>query len=226
MRRLTLVAILMIAGCGGNGDVATTAPPPPLTTLDDAAAEPTPPPSTTTAAPSATTTTTTTTTVPANATARFGLTQVVFGDGAAVVITNWGNGEGDLAGRWLCQQTSCAVLPEIALNSGEQALIGLAETPPPELAGMAAEVFLGPAIGVLAAEAGEVALFEDEAFDSPDSIEAYVRWGEPDQEGSVVAVEAGIWDGDAVEVFDEAPSISCGVFPAISSVDWSADVGG
>ena len=225
MRRLALIVVLLLAGCSDAGGATTTAPPPPLTTLDQATTEPPPPTSTTTTVP-ATTTTTTTTTLPPGATAEFGLTQVVFDESAFVVITNWGNGPGTLSGHWLCQATSYMALPDIELDPGEQALVGLARTPPPELAGMAEIVFLGPAIGGLAPDFGEIALFDAAAFDDPDHIVAYVQWGIPEQTTSEVAVTAGIWDGGAVEVFDEAPSISSGVFPATSSNDWFADVGG
>jgi hypothetical protein len=117
-------------------------------------------------------------------------------------------------------------LPDVELGPGKQALVGLAKTPPPELAGIAATIFLGPAIGELSPNAGEVALFDAADFDNPEAIVAYVQWGELDQIRSAVAVTAGIWDGGTVEVFDEAPSISSGVFPAFSSNDWFADVGG
>jgi len=102
----------------------------------------------------------------------------------------------------------------------------LADTPPPELSGMAAVVDMGPALGILDPAGGEVALYLGSNFDDPASIIAYVEWGEPGQQRSAVAQAAGIWDGGAVEVFDEAPSISSGVHPATSSSDWAADVGG
>ena len=224
MRRATLIILILLAGCGGTTESTTTPPPPTLTTLEEAVVEPAP---TTTAAPTTTTTTTTTTTaIPPNAAAEYGLTQVVFGDSAFVVITNWGNAPGSLLGYWICQATSYMALPDVELDPGKQVLIGLARTPPPELAGMAATIFLGPAIGELSPAAGEVALFNAADFENPEAIDAYVQWGEPDQDASAIAEAAGIWDGGAVEVFDEAPSISSGVFPAFSSNDWFADVGG
>lgn len=181
---------------------------------------------TTTVPPATTTTTTTTTTLPPNAAAAFGLTQVVFGESSFVVVTNWGNDRGNLEGQWLCQFPSYISLPDIELGPGEQALIGLAGTPPPDLAGMVVTVDLGPAIGNFDANSGEVALYADSSFDDPESMVAYVEWGEPGHARAEVAIAAGLWTGGAVAVFDDAPSISTGVFPSISEADWAADVGG
>ena len=143
-----------------------------------------------------------------------------------MVITNWGDGTGNLEGYWLCQDQLYKSLPDIELGPGEQALLGLSRTPPPELAGMAANLFLGPTIGELDPKSGEVALFSSTAFDDPDAIVAYVEWGEPGHSRSSVAIEAGVWSEGAVVVFDEAPSISSGVFPATGSGSWFADIGG
>jgi hypothetical protein len=228
MSRAALFAILILAACTSDGEpAATTAPPEILTTIG---AAPAPPASTatTTIAPATTTTTTTTTTTqqPPNAAPEFGLTQVVFGESSFVIITNWGNATGNLEGYWLAQGTLYKSLPDIELAPGEQALLGLARTPPPELAGIADNRFLGPTIGELNPESGEVALFSSSSFDDPDSIVSYVEWGDAGHTAATVAVAAGIWLDSAVDVFDEAPSISTGVFPATSSDSWFADVGG
>jgi hypothetical protein len=226
MRRSLVIAALILAACGGNSETTTTTAAPLLTTLPDIA-EPEPSSTTTTETPPATTsTTTTTTTLPPNAAPDFGLTQIVFGEAAFVVITNWGNATGSLDGFWLCQPPSDESLPDVELRSGEQAVIGLAGTPPPELAGMAEVVDIGPVLGELDPTGGEIALYLGSGCDDPESIVAYVQWGEPGHQGAEIAVAAGIWDGGAVTVFDEAPSISSGVHPATQSSDWSADVGG
>ncbi len=231
-RSVVVVAALILAACSGNSETTTTPPLPLPTTLADVTAPPTTT-TTTPPAPSTTTSTTTTSTLPPNAAADFGLTQVVFGDAALVVITNWGNAPGSLNGYWLCQFPSYAPLPDIELASGEQALIGLAAAEPPALAGIKAVVDLGPALGVLDPMGGEVALYradgsDDPAaiFDDPARIVAYVAWGEQGHQRAAVAAAAGIWDEGAVAVFDDAPSISSGVHPAVTSTDWAADVGG
>lgn len=228
MRRAALIAFLILASCSGDSQTSETeAPAPTLTTL--APANTLAPTTTTTTEPANTTTTsttTTTTTLPANAAAAFGLTQIVFGEGGFVVITNWGNGTGTLLGYWLCQDLSYMALPDINLAPGEQAVVGLSKSPPPDLAGMTATVDLGPAIGVLALDSGEVALYDAAAFDEAEHIVAYVEWGEGSHSRSVLAVEAGVWEEGAVAVFDDAPSISSGVYPATSNLSWFADIGG
>jgi hypothetical protein len=225
MRRAALIAILILAACGGDSETTTTTSPAPvLTTLGDA---PVPPTTTTTAPPTTTTsTTTTTTTLAPNAAAEFGLTQVVFGESAFVIITNWGNNTGNLLGHWLCQFPSYQSLPDIELAPGEQVLVGLSTTPPPQLSGMAITVDLGSAIGILDPNSGEVVLYDSSSFEDPESIVAYVEWGETGHHRAILAIQAGVWSEGAVEVFDEAPSISSGVFPATLNTDWSADIGG
>ncbi len=224
MRRSLVFAALILAACSANSETTTTTTPPLPTTLGEVAQ---PAPTTTTSeVPPSTTATTTTTTLPPNAAPDFGLTQVVFGDAALVVITNWGNAPGTLDGHWLCQFPAYQSLPGVELGPGEQVVIGLADIPPPDLAGMAAVVDLGPALGSLDPAGGEIALYLGSEFGDSESIVAYVEWGEPGHERAEVGIAAGIWDGGSVPVFDEAPSISSGVHPATSSSDWSADVGG
>jgi hypothetical protein len=143
-----------------------------------------------------------------------------------VIITNWGNSTGDLGGYWLCQGTIKKYLPEIELAPGEQALLGLGRDRPPDLTGMAVTLFLGPSIGELDPESGEIAVFADSACDDPSRMVAYVQWGKPGNLRSDTAIEAGLWSEGSVEVLDDAPSISTGVFPADSKDTWFADIGG
>jgi hypothetical protein len=91
---------------------------------------------------------------------------------------------------------------------------------------MAAIIDLGRAIGEVAAGNGEVALHIGDAFDDPASLLAYVAWGNGPHGRIDQATSAGLWDGTSVEVFDNAPSISTGVYPATMSNDWAPDIGG
>ena len=211
--------------CGGDGETSTTAAPPPdLTPLPTATlpATSTIPPSTVPMA--STTTTTTTTTLPRNAAPAFGLSQVVFGDNPSVIITNWGNAQGNLEGYWLGQDAVFEILPAIELNPGEQVLIGLGPTPPTDIAGMAVIEHLGPSLGGFQVASGEVGLFRNDSFEDPASLVAYVAWGEhPTAE---VAIVAELWGETAVATSEEDPSISTGVFPATTSDDWFTDLGG
>ena len=227
MRRAALIALLILASCSADSQTAEIEPPAPtLTTLADAAPATT---TTTTAAPlteTTTTATTTSTTLPPNAAPEFGLTQIVFDQGAFIVLTNWGNDAGTLKGLWLCQELSYMALPDVTLAPGEQVAIGVSTSPPPDLAGMAATIDLGPAIGFLSPDTGEVAVYDAAAFDDAAHIIAYVAWGEGSHSRSDLAISAGAWEGDSVDVFDDAPSISTGVYPATSNLTWFADIGG
>ncbi len=230
MRRVALFALFILASC--SGDSQTTEPPAPAPTLTTIAnAEPEVPSpttaTTTTAAPTTTTTTTTTTsTLPQDAAPDFRISQVVFGEASFVIITNWGNDSGSLDGYWLSQADTYQALPDISLSPSEQALLGIAPLPPPDLAGMAVVLHLGPAIGFIAPDGGEVALHDSDRFDDPASLIAYVEWGRGAHPRSELAEQAGIWDGTRVVVFDDAPSISTGAYPATSGLDWSPDIGG
>lgn len=226
MRRAVLFLVLILAACGGDGETSSTvAHFPDLTTLPPATSPPARSTSTSTTTTS-TTTTSTTTTLPPNAVAEYGLSHVVFGDNPLIIITNWGNAPGTLDGHWLGQGTAFAALPPIELNPGEQALIGLGDTPPLVLAGIAATEHLGPVLGGFPVTGGEVGLFSSDDFDEPSSVVAYVAWGTAEQPIATVAVAAGVWGERTVVTTDEDPSISSGVFPATTSDDWFTDIGG
>jgi hypothetical protein len=230
MRRVAVVIILILASCGGEELPAETfAPVQTLTSLTTTTRAPAsadsslakPDPDDVEAEP-----TTTTTTLPPSAAPEFALSQVVFGDAAFVIITNWGDAAGSLDELWLSQGTAVQSLPDVNLAPAEQAVIGLAGEAPSELAGVAAIVDLGRAIGDIAPGTGEIALHGSDAFDDPASLIAYVAWGAGPHDRIDQAVAADLWDGGAVDVFDDAPSISTGVYPATQSIDWSADIGG
>lgn len=225
MRRVALIAVIILASCAGNGETSEpTDPPPSLTPLPAATVS-----TSTTTTPTTTSTTTsstTTTTLPADAAADFAMSQVVFGDLAFVILTNWGNDTGSLRGLWLSQGTAVQALPDVEAGPGEQVLLGLAADPPLDLTGMAAIVHVGPAVGDIVAEGGELALHESDAFDEPASVIDYVAWGAGPHPRIAQAAEAGIWGESTVEVIDHAPSISTGLHPTTRSEDWAADLGG
>ncbi len=141
---------------------------------------------------------------------------MVFGDLAFVVMTNWGNGAGNLDGLWLSQGTAVQALPDVEIGPGEQAVLGLGADPPLDLAGMAAVVHLGPSVGQIVASGGELALHRSGAFDDPDSLIDYVAWGDGPQLRLEQATEAGYGTERTVEVIDHSPSISTGIYPATS----------
>lgn len=223
---MLLAIIVILASCGGaDQPTTTTGLIPQLTTLPPALAAPTTTvvvttPPTTTAPP------VTTTTLPPNAAPRFGITQVGFGEAAHVVIANRGNGPGTLEGMWLCQFPNCRRLPAGQLGPGESAVIGLTDASPPELAGIAVTVDLGPALGAIRPQSGALALYAERAFDDPAAVVSYVEWGSGGHQRSDVAIAAGIWTEGFVPVPVEAAAITSGVFPVSGPGDWFADVGG
>lgn len=224
MRRVILIAVIALASCSSQTP-DTTLPAPELTTLPPATAPQTSAATTTTTS-TTTTTTTTTTTLPPDAAAEFALTQVVFGDGAYAVITNWGNDVGSLAGSWLSQGPKTRALPDIELTPGEQALLGLAVEPPPDLAGIAAKSHLGAALGKIVQDGGELALYKGNPDDAAASLIGYVAWGDGPHPHAQQALDAGIWDEASVEIVDDTPSISTGIYPAQQASDWAVDIGG
>lgn len=126
--------------------------------------------------------TTTTAPIPEGGVAVTGLslTQVAFGDGGSVTITNDSDAEINVDGLWVCNRPSYTPL------SGTIA------------AGATIQVDAGE-LGGLSEEGGEAALYSSNDFGSSDDIVDYVQWGTGGgREG--VAVDAGLWpDGGSVE---------------------------
>jgi hypothetical protein len=150
----------------------------------------------------------------------------VFGDVAYVVITNWGNDAGSLDGLWLSQGEATRALPGLELSPGEQAFVGLATEPPPDLVGANATAHLGAALGEIAKQGGEMAMYEGDPAEATTSLVGYVAWGDAPHPHAESATEAGLWDGATVEIVDDTPSISTGIYPAVRAGDWAVDLGG
>lgn len=240
MRRTSVILLaltLLLAACSseegdGAGDATTT------TSADvttSAAADTTAAPDTTAPAPSTTAEATTTSTAPASTTTTtiaasagtLALTRVVFEPGAYVLITNVGGSDADLGGLWLCRRPSYEQLPTMTLAPGDTVIVGLGDTPPPELAGLAGTIDLGPVLGPITGADGELGLYTGPSFGDADAIIDYVQWGTAGHGRESVAVEAGIWaEGTFVEVPVEAVSISSAGVPGTGVEAWFADVGG
>jgi len=231
-----LLAMLVAAACSsddseGGGtepsttaDAAATTAAGPTTTEapTDTTATPATQAATTTAAPA----TTTTTTILASS-GSLQVTQVVFEPGAYVLVTNVGGTATELGGHWICRRPSYKQLPSFTLEPGDTVAIGLGDTPPPDLAGLAGVIDLGRALGPITRSDGEIGLFTGPNFDSADAIVDYVQWGSAGHGREAVAAEAGIWTvGAFVEVPEEAISISSSGIPGAGVEDWFADVGG
>ena len=186
MRRVTLLlAIALVAGaCGGDGTEDTTTDAPATTASPDA--------TTTTAQPSTTTATTVAATEPTTTTATTTTTEAPVATGPATVITAVDFDEGvveltnisdepfSLDGHFLCNFPTYVSISG-SLDPGASTTF--------ELSGVGA--------GSLS---GEIGLYNGSNFGSSDAIVAYVEWGTPNHQRSIVAVGAGLWtSGDFVD---------------------------
>lgn len=142
-------------------------------------------------------------------------------------MTNVGGSDAELGGHWICRRPSYKQLPAFTLAPGDTVAIGLGDTPPPELAGIAEGIGLGLVLGPITGADGEIGLFTGPNFDSADAIVDYVQWGSSGHGREAVAVEAGLWaEGTFVDVPVEAVSISSSGLIGAGVEDWFADVGG
>ena len=176
---------------------------------------------TTTSTPPEVATTAAASTTGGTGSAVFAIEMVTFGDGAMVVITNTGNGAGELAGHWLCQRPSYFQVPDVALESGEQVAIALSGDgfePPPG----AVVVDAVATVGTIDPASGELGLYASASFDDAGAIVSYVEWGSAGHGRSSVAIAAGIWtQGGFVVTTPATSSINAEVIPASGPDDWS-----
>lgn len=157
----------------------------------------------------------------------FAITQVVFGEGGYVVITNVGGSAGSIGGYALCQRPSYLNLPDVELLPFESVWVAagdgslLTATPAKEV------IPANGALGSFDRADGEVALYSTPDFASADAIRSYVEWGSSGHGRSSVAVEAGLWaEGAFVEIPSDADSVQAVAQPADSPEDWVAGLGG
>jgi hypothetical protein len=223
---LLLALVLLAAACSSDGDDAPATSTPSTEAPQAEAPAATEAPAT--SAPVATTEGATT--VPVETTpegdASFALTQVVFGDSGYVVVTNIGNGTGDVGGHWLCQRPAYLEIPSTELAPGESVWIAAEDGEDLEPAqGVVAVVPANRSLGAFDVSSGEAALYTSNGFGDSTAIIDYVEWGSGGHGRSSVAVEAGIWiDGTFVDVPPEAVAIT-GSAPTSSAADWAPDIG-
>jgi len=116
-------------------------------------------------------------------------------DGAdpRVALTNLGSEPAEVGGWFLCARPSYARLPDRTLAPGERLVVHLGAVGEDT----ASEVFLGR-LRAPGREAGELALYRDGRFSSPESLVDFVRWGGPGGASRAdVAAEAGLWTAGA-----------------------------
>jgi hypothetical protein len=219
--------LLLAAACSSETDDDGTVSPPPPTEAPQTQSPPTTQAPATSAPVAADEETTT---VPQDSApegdASFALTQVVFGESGYVVVTNIGNGTGDVGGHWICQRPAYFEIPSVELAPGESVWIAAEDGEglvPAQ--GVVAVVPANRSLGAFSVASGETGLYTSNGFGDSAAIIDYVEWGSGDHGRSSVAVEAGIWiEGTFVDVPEEAVAIT-GSAPTSSAADWSPDIG-
>ena len=200
MKFLVAACLLVAAACSGESTISTASTTS-VPATSAAATTTTAPPST--EAPTSTAATTTTvapvTTVPPpeGATAAFAITQVQFGDGAFIQLTNIGTASGDPGGHWLCQRPLYYEVPSVELGPGQSVWIAADSTDLQSVGDVAAVFDAEGGLGDIGTDTGEVAFYLTRDFGNQSAIVDYVEWGEPGHGRSSVAVNAGIWPLEA-----------------------------
>jgi hypothetical protein len=134
----------------------------------------------------------------------FSITRIDF-EASTIEITNHGDSEVDPNGLIVCSFPAYAPIDGApALAAGESFTLDLATIDIPAVAGD-----------------GELGLYVDGDFENPDSIAAYVEWGTSDHARSPVGVEAGVWDGAAVD--GGAAILVAAQDRPIAAADWNAE---
>jgi hypothetical protein len=177
---LAVAFALIAVACGSDAGNATTTTAAGTTTTAQAATSSAP----TTEAPTTTGEVTTSSEAPPSPSgAVFAITEVAFGTGGYVEITNLGDVEASLDGFWLCQQPSYNELAG-PVGPGETVRVPAASS----------------SYGSLNADGGALGLYTERDFPNPDAIIGYVAWGASGHGRIGVAVEAGVWtEGSSVD---------------------------
>lgn len=129
------------------------------------------------------------------------ITQVTFGGGGSVTITNVGAEIVDTTGYWVCNQPSYSELSGGDLAPGESVQVSATG-----LGGL-------PDVGAAAG------LYSSNDFGSSEAIVDYVQWGDGGGRASV-ATDAGIWPGEGEVVAVEGAAIVADAGGS-SAGDWS-----
>jgi len=191
VRTLAIVLVIFAAACTGAGagpdtsSTSTLEPAPPISTTSSPV-----PGDETTVAESASTTVVT-------ANARFIIGSVVFGDGGTIEVGNLGPDAGDLTGIWLAVAPYYLELPSTELAPGTALIVSVAEDADPALVVPAAGL-----LPTLTGSSGEIGLYRNGDFGSPEAMIDYVQWGTTDHVRTSVAVAAGLWPEDETIVTD------------------------
>jgi hypothetical protein len=120
--------------------------------------------------------------------ALFAIDEIGVGDSGFVSLTNFTDTTGSLERLALCQGTSCAELPDVAVEPGKTVRIAVGDG-----SGLADVVAKEVAIGALKPLDGEVALVDSAKRDEASGILSYVEWGTDPHAMTPLAITAGLW---------------------------------
>ncbi len=231
VRKLVLLAILVLACGRGSPETLTVGSPVPTTSAAPATTSTsTTSPSTTTSMRPATTTLAPTTTLLPPPEAAFALTQVVFGEHGHVEISNYGGMPGDPGGHWLCKEPDQFLIPSVELEPGESLWVASGDGQAQQgSVGIDTEAVI-PAEGELGTfdpGSGEFGLYRQPAFDDPAEAVSYVEWGESGHGCSPAALQAGIWvEAGFVAIGPDSFGIAATTTPPVRPDHWQRQVGG
>jgi hypothetical protein len=156
--------------------------------------------------------------------AKFAITEIGLGALGQVVVENVGTEPGSLAGHWLCQRPSYYAFPDVELQPGEAVVVsvtGRDDIFDPPSGAIALEGIAN--IGPFDPTSGEVGLYLERAFGSPDAILSYVEWGSSGHGRSSTAVSAQIWpDGGFVETSELTGAILATLIPPTDPAHWTS----
>ncbi len=201
---LVVASALIAAACASDSEDTTTTVAGATTTTTEATT------TTTTAADATTTTTEATTSTEATTTTAdsgtppgvvFAITEVAFGSGGYVEITNLSGTTASLDGYWLCQQPSYQQLAG-PVEPGQSVRFNAADS----------------RFGSLDADGGALGLYTSGDFGSSDAIVGYVAWGPSGHGRLSVAVAAGVWTDDSF-VESTGAAVITAVEPAATSAE-------
>ena len=130
----------------------------------------------------------------------------IFADGV-FELTNTGSSTVDLSPYWICDFPDYRRLNGLDIQCGSL-----------NLAAGESVVFSAP--GFHEPNDSEFGLYSTNSFGSSDAIIAYVEWGSSGHGRSSVAVNAGIWDGNAVTSFTDGQSLQIGS-DGLTAADWT-----
>jgi len=159
--------------------------------------------------------------------AQFAISEIVFGEGGYVVITNVGGSTASVGGLALCQRPFYFTLPDIELAPLEAIWVAAGDGSSLTASSAVAIIPANGALSDFGRDDGEIGLYLSSDFGSAEAIISYVEWGSAGHGRSGVAIEAGLWAEDSfIEIPDDAFGVQASAPAPSGPQDWVAGLGG